>query len=116
MDPRRRASRPGAFSFAALVFSWSLIAWFDPQISGSQLYEAHAWNPRLGSTFALAIDGFSFPLVLLATLLNARRRARLGVDPHRRQALFPAAAAAGDRRCWACSWHATGRCSTSSGN
>lgn len=53
-----------------LLFAWSLLAVFDPATSGVQLYEAHRWNPRLGSSFALGIDGFSFPMVLLATVLT----------------------------------------------
>ncbi len=52
-----------------LAWSWSLLAYFDAGNAGIQLAESQAWNPRLGSAFALGVDGFSLPLVLLATLL-----------------------------------------------
>lgn len=54
---------------AALVWSWGLLTQFDTSVAGFQLTESHRWNPRLGTSFALALDGFSFPMVLLATLL-----------------------------------------------
>ncbi|MDH5778621.1 MAG: NADH-quinone oxidoreductase subunit M, partial [Gammaproteobacteria bacterium] len=34
-----------------------------------QFFESHQWNPRLGTRFSLGVDGFSFPMVLLASLL-----------------------------------------------
>ena len=52
-----------------LVFAWSLLGQFDPTQAAIQFYETHAWHARLGSSFSLGVDGFSFPLVLLATLL-----------------------------------------------
>ncbi len=52
-----------------LVFAWSLLSQFDPTQANVQLFETHAWHERLGSSFSLGVDGFSFPLVLLATLL-----------------------------------------------
>lgn len=52
-----------------LVFAWSLLGHFDPANAGIQIYETHVWHDRLGTSFSLGIDGFSFPLVLLATLL-----------------------------------------------
>ncbi|MDP2828015.1 MAG: NADH-quinone oxidoreductase subunit M [Sulfuricellaceae bacterium] len=55
---------------SALGLAWSLTGQFDPAVSGIQLYETHVWNPRLGSTFSLGVDGISFPMVLLATLLS----------------------------------------------
>jgi len=58
-----------AATVVVLVFAWSLLIHFDPAVAGIQLYEAHAWHARLGSSFTLGVDGFSFPLVLLATLL-----------------------------------------------
>ncbi len=56
---------------AATTLGWSLWlgAAFDPSNPAVQLYETHTWNPRLGSAFSLGIDGFSLPLVWLATLL-----------------------------------------------
>jgi NADH-quinone oxidoreductase subunit M len=52
-----------------LVFSWGLLIPFDLNNSAPQLFETHRWNPRLGSAFSLAVDGFSLPMILLATLL-----------------------------------------------
>ncbi|MDH5572714.1 MAG: NADH-quinone oxidoreductase subunit M [Gammaproteobacteria bacterium] len=52
----------------ALLFSWGLLFYFEP-IAGLQFSEHVPWNPRLGTSYALGIDGFSFPMVLLATLL-----------------------------------------------
>ncbi len=60
-----------ALAVAAATLGWSL--WlgtaFDPSDPAVQLYETHAWNPRLGSAFSLGVDGFSLPLVWLAALL-----------------------------------------------
>jgi NADH-quinone oxidoreductase subunit M len=58
-----------AATLVVLVFAWSLVGQFDPASADIQFYETHAWHARLGSSFSLGIDGFSFPLVLLATLL-----------------------------------------------
>lgn len=51
------------------AFAWSLLAHFDPADAGIQFYEVHAWHERLGSSFSLGVDGFSLPLILLATVL-----------------------------------------------
>ncbi|HEY9051392.1 MAG TPA: NADH-quinone oxidoreductase subunit M [Gammaproteobacteria bacterium] len=55
---------------AALLYSWSLLASFDTTIASLQFVEHHEWNPRLGNAYSIAIDGISFPMVLLATLLS----------------------------------------------
>lgn len=60
----------GLAALLTLGWAWSLLAWFDPAYAGIQLAETHGWNPRLGSAFALGVDGFSLPMVLLATLLT----------------------------------------------
>ncbi|SCZ66988.1 complex I subunit 4 family protein [Thiohalomonas denitrificans] len=52
------------------IFAWGLLWVFDPGLTGVQLLESHRWNPRLGTSFSLGVDGFSFPMVLLATLLT----------------------------------------------
>jgi len=54
---------------AILALSWGLIGWFDTASAELQFSLVVPWNPRLGTSFALAVDGFSFPMVLLATLL-----------------------------------------------
>ncbi len=53
----------------ALAFAAGLLSLFDTSVAGLQLVEHFEWNPRLGTYYALAIDGFSYPMVLLAALL-----------------------------------------------
>jgi NADH-quinone oxidoreductase subunit M len=71
--PRRRGrlirGMALAASGAALVAAWMLLARFDGAQTGMQFFEKVPWHPRLGSYYALGVDGFSFPMVLLATLL-----------------------------------------------
>jgi len=55
---------------AALCYSWGLLAVFDRSTAALQFVEETPWNPQLGTSFALGVDGISFPLVLLATLLS----------------------------------------------
>ena len=55
---------------AALLFSWGLLTLFEPGTAALQFFEETPWNPRLGTSYALGIDGISFPMVLLATLLT----------------------------------------------
>jgi len=57
------------FSSLALILSWSLFFSFDTSIAGMQFAEVYPWNPRLGTSFSLGIDGLSLPMILLATLL-----------------------------------------------
>ena len=66
-DLIRRATL--AATGVVLVFAWSLLMYFEPAVAGIQLYETHAWHARMGTSFSLGVDGFSFPLILLATLL-----------------------------------------------
>ncbi len=65
-------SRPFAIltSFITLLIAWSLWGSFDTHSSSMQFSEESLWNPRLGSSYALGIDGISYPMVLLATLLS----------------------------------------------
>jgi NADH-quinone oxidoreductase subunit M len=55
---------------AALLFSWALLWLFEPGTDALQFVEETPWNPRLGTSYALGVDGISFPMVLLATLLG----------------------------------------------
>jgi NADH-quinone oxidoreductase subunit M len=66
-----RWSRNLAMSAALAAMSYAiwLATRFDLTVGTIQFFETHRWNPRLGSAFALALDGFSLPMVLLATLL-----------------------------------------------
>jgi NADH-quinone oxidoreductase subunit M len=67
----KRLIRGLAIGFAtiALVYAWSLLRHFDTAHAGLQFYERTEWNTRLGTAYALGLDGFSLPMVLLATLL-----------------------------------------------
>ncbi len=58
-----------AASTAALLAAWWLVQGFDVSDPGMQFAESVKWNPRLGTYYALGVDGISLPLVLLATLL-----------------------------------------------
>ena len=57
-------------SAATLGYAAWLLTRFDPSAAGLQLYEYHAWNPRLGTAYAVGVDGFSLPMLLLAALLS----------------------------------------------
>ncbi|MBK9445403.1 MAG: NADH-quinone oxidoreductase subunit M [Betaproteobacteria bacterium] len=58
-----------AVSAAALCFALVLAFLFDPTQPGQQFFETRPWNPRVGSSFSLGLDGISLPMVVLATLL-----------------------------------------------
>lgn len=58
-----------AASGVVLAYAWYLALGFDTAAAGMQYAETHAWHARLGSSFSLGVDGFSLPLILLATLL-----------------------------------------------
>lgn len=73
--PTRKAHvlRHVALGVALLAFGYALwlLSAFDATSADAQFIETRAWNPRLGSAFALGMDGLSMPMVLLATLLTA---------------------------------------------
>ncbi|MCW8955476.1 MAG: NADH-quinone oxidoreductase subunit M, partial [Gammaproteobacteria bacterium] len=56
-------------STSALIMSWSLLLDFDTTTASLQFFEQTDWNKRLGTSYSLALDGISFPMILLATLL-----------------------------------------------
>lgn len=63
--------RNTAILFAVLTLAYALglttqIDFANPAI---QLKTQHVWNAQLGTSFALGLDGLSFPLVLLTALL-----------------------------------------------
>ncbi|MDM8545647.1 complex I subunit 4 family protein [Candidatus Venteria ishoeyi] len=68
---RDTLARPVAIiaSSLTLMFSWFLLTRFDTTQAGLQFLERYVWNSRLGTSYALGVDGFSFPMLLLATLL-----------------------------------------------
>lgn len=59
-----------AVSALTLVLAWSLYASFDTATASQQLTEQYRWHARLGTSFSLGIDGLSYPMILLATLLS----------------------------------------------
>jgi len=72
--PRSRAELAKGVALAVaggtLVLSWGLLATFDRSSSERQFTEQVPWIPELGMTYALGVDGLSFPLILLTTLLT----------------------------------------------
>ena len=57
------------FTVAALGYALWLAGQFDPAGPAVQMAESRAWNVRLGSYFALGVDGISLAMVLLTALL-----------------------------------------------
>lgn len=64
--------RPLAIAAASITLAYAIwLAWlFDGSSAGIQMLEQVSWNPRLGTSYAVGIDGLSLPMVLLATLLS----------------------------------------------
>ncbi|MCE1183848.1 MAG: NADH-quinone oxidoreductase subunit M [Rhodocyclales bacterium] len=58
------------FSLAACCFVAWLVAAFDPSGPTFQMSESQAWNERLGSHFALGVDGTSLAMLMLTALLS----------------------------------------------
>lgn len=58
------------FSVAALGYALWLANQFEPAGAAVQMFESRAWNIRLGSYFALGVDGISLAMVLLTALLS----------------------------------------------
>lgn len=56
-------------AIVTLVVAFGLLSLFDPSLAELQLVESYQWNPQLGTNYSLGIDGFSYPMVLLATVL-----------------------------------------------
>ena len=54
----------------SLVLAWSLLFRFDVNTADLQFTERREWIPELGMTYVLGIDGLSFPLLLLTTLVS----------------------------------------------
>src|SRR5436190_6140907 len=58
------------WSFCGFLFSLPLIWMFDKSKDGMQLKETAEWIPSIGAKYALGIDGISFLLIMLTTLLG----------------------------------------------
>jgi len=59
------------FGILGFLVSLPLIWWFNPSTKGFQLVENLDWIPSIGARYTLGIDGISFLLVMLTTLLGA---------------------------------------------
>ncbi len=59
-----------AVAGGTLVLSWGMLASFERSSSEQQFTEQMTWIPELGMTYTLGVDGLSFPLILLTTLLT----------------------------------------------
>jgi NADH-quinone oxidoreductase subunit M len=58
------------FALAAMGYALWLAGQFDAAGAAVQMFESRAWNRRLGSSFALGVDGISLAMVLLTALLS----------------------------------------------
>src|SRR5216684_6035058 len=59
------------FGMLGFIVSLPLVKWFHAGMSGYQFQETAAWIPSIGARYHLGIDGISFLLVMLTTLLGA---------------------------------------------
>ncbi len=68
---RPQSQRNGAILFSALALLVGLLILFlfDPGNSALQFSESVVWNARMGTSYAVGIDGISLSMALLATLL-----------------------------------------------
>lgn len=57
-------------SAVTLGYALLLLTFFDSNTAGIQLYEHYVWNPRLGTAYAVGIDGISLSMLILAALLS----------------------------------------------
>ena len=59
-----------AASAASFVLAWTLLASFNQATSALQFVERLAWVPEMGMTYVMGVDGLSFPMVLLTSLMS----------------------------------------------
>jgi len=59
------------FGMLGLVVSLPLVWRFVPEKAGFQFMENYTWVPAIGARYTLGIDGISFLLVMLTTLIGA---------------------------------------------
>ena len=59
------------FTSLTLIYAAWLLIWGDVTPTETGLWQSyfHTWHSRLGTSFSLGVDGFSYPLILLAALL-----------------------------------------------
>lgn len=58
-----------AIAVATLLYAVGLAWQMDFNAAGMQLHVEYIWNARLGTSFALGVDGVAYPLVVLTTVL-----------------------------------------------
>lgn len=63
-----RAAALGSSAVVLMLTVWLLFQ-FDTSSSAIQFPESRLWNAQLGSYYALGVDGFSLPMVVLSALL-----------------------------------------------
>lgn len=68
--PTRLRSIAIAIAIAILLVTLGIGSQFDLTNSGLQFQEYLPWIPQIGLTYKLAVDGLSFPLLALSSLLN----------------------------------------------
>ncbi|MCQ8102710.1 NADH-quinone oxidoreductase subunit M [Methylomonas sp. SURF-2] len=59
-----------ASTLAAFILACGLLFSFETADSAMQFGEFYPLNPKLGSAYALGVDGLSMPMLMLATLLS----------------------------------------------
>jgi NADH-quinone oxidoreductase subunit M len=59
------------FGMLGFIVSLPLVWWFNPDVAGFQFKENVDWIPSIGAHYTLGIDGISFLLVMLTTVLGA---------------------------------------------
>lgn len=71
-SPTERLAKPLTLLFSSLSFILSLMLFsaYDPSSASLQLVEKYSWIPSIGVEYFVGIDGISFWLVLLTTLLT----------------------------------------------
>ena len=61
-----------AFAASLIPFVLTIVLWnrFDPNATGFQFEEKYTWYEAINSSFHIGVDGISFSMVLLTTLLT----------------------------------------------
>jgi NADH-quinone oxidoreductase subunit M len=70
LDTKQIRLIANVFAGAAFLFSCWLLAIYDVHNGALQFEEQFVLNPKLGTVFALGIDGLSLPMLVLASLLT----------------------------------------------
>ncbi|MEM9136659.1 MAG: NADH-quinone oxidoreductase subunit M [Cyanobacteria bacterium P01_F01_bin.42] len=70
--PRESQMRLLAQVSSSVIIGWTAFAWtqFQPSLSELQLTEFVTWLPNLSLNYSLGVDGLSFPMVVLNSVLT----------------------------------------------